>query len=396
MERIIKDEISRLENISKFMEMGNSMFTTAYAFDCFAQAVKHELIYAHSEFMELVNSIDKEGSELIFYYIDYGEDWLAWRDKFQYYARHADEAGIGSKRKWSLWSDERLHPDKMYKKEINENYPNGKFHKIIDLRDKHEIRRNLENLARYMEQLHEKTKFLNAQIATDYFDLKYDEFLALYKKTIIEKLDPDLYNIPSVHLLKNTDEIIWKEGEHLKEIGFERFLRADYNTDRYFYPEGIFNKETAGKYLAKYTKELTSEQKGAFLKYVLVREKVEEFVNNKTKAFSNSQKLSHTERVTKAIETTHTEFSLKKKEFSLLYMVMKATIDEKCSIKKTMGFIKNTNIPSDQKPSESSLKALTTNKKYPDWNIIDSSSEEMERYNKIAKFFLDKYEKMTI
>lgn len=279
MKRIIEKQIKRLQDISKFMEMGNSMFTTCFAFDCFAQAVEHELIYAHSDFMETIKNPLFEESEVMLQYIDYGEDWLKWKEKFQKYARFNDEGGISLTGKWSLWTDEHLHPDKKLQKERDETRTDYLYYKITDYRDKYGLRRKLETLAWYMEQMHELINKLNPQVARNFFDFKYDEYVMFNRKEIDNELDVRFSCIPSMYLKEDTDAIIKKQGDRVKSRRFEQYLQEGYDTNRYFFPNGVLNKEAAGMYLALHTRELSTKQKEEFLKYVYVREKVEEFVS---------------------------------------------------------------------------------------------------------------------
>lgn len=113
--------------------------------------------------------------------------------------------------------------------------------------------------------------------------------------------------------------------------------------------------------------------------------------NGTTLTLSLSE-ISDSERISKAIHATNTKFKLKKKEYSLFYLVIKAVIDHKCTIKQTRIYIRNAGVA--EVPSEGSLKALTTNKNYPNWKISGAGIKEQERYDEIAKFFLESYKSM--
>lgn len=298
IEEEIKEDISRLENLSKLMEIGNSMFTTCFSFDCFAQAVSREAYYAELIFADVVNNLKNEESGMILDYIDCGEDWLKWEKRLKRYAFLYDRAyklnEPGYLDTWSLWTNEKLYTDEKLGKEPpkiwrpylahcpEEEYEPWPEGVPYDLRYKYDLKGMLLSLSSHMGELHEITKIINPQIATDYYDLKHDDYYYFHKNEIEEELQPKLSCVPSVYIKKNTDNLIWEEGVRLKDTGFERFLNEDYNTEKYFYPEGNLDKEAAGKYLAKYTTELSQEQKDAFFRYILVREKVEEFVKEKT------------------------------------------------------------------------------------------------------------------
>lgn len=273
MESIIKSEIERLENISKFMEMGNSMFTTCYAFDCFAKAVKHEIIYARSIFMEIISKLDKDDSELIYYYIDYGENWLKWKEKFTHYASFSDERGFGKFNKWSLWTDKKLYPDKYLKKEMNER---GEYI-VTDYRHKYELNHKLEILAGYMDTIHMKTNVPSPQIAEHYFEFKYDDYCSIHDREVTKELESPLAYALCSNIKTKTDEIIRKEEHRLIEKGI---VKDDFHIDQEFYLEGKLNRKSAGAFLAENARGLSPEQKDTFLRYILIREKVEQFVTD--------------------------------------------------------------------------------------------------------------------
>lgn len=109
------------------------------------------------------------------------------------------------------------------------------------------------------------------------------------------------------------------------------------------------------------------------------------------KNLNGKKVLSKRDAVCVAISKTYEKYKLKKKEFSLFYLVIKAEIDENTTQSEVLELIGRCNIPEEAMPSLSSLKQLTTNKDYPEWKIEGISLSDMERYNDIAKTFLDEY-----
>lgn len=98
--------------------------------------------------------------------------------------------------------------------------------------------------------------------------------------------------------------------------------------------------------------------------------------------------------ISMAIGATFKKFRLKKKEFALFYLVIKGVIDKHCTQEQVLNYIKKADVPSACVPKLSSLKALSSSKDYPDWNIQGVSISEKERYEDIAKYFLDEYNRL--
>lgn len=96
----------------------------------------------------------------------------------------------------------------------------------------------------------------------------------------------------------------------------------------------------------------------------------------------------------KAILTTYNEYKLKKKEFSLFYLVTKGVIDKHCTQEQMLGYINESGIPSDKLPKISSIKALTTNKDYPNWNIQGIGINDKERCDEIGKCFYEEFKRL--
>lgn len=132
---------------------------------------------------------------------------------------------------------------------------------------------------------------------------------------------------------------------------------------------------------------------------LLMKEKEDSisFGNTGIKATHDTTKnvLTQSQAIIQAIFHTHNKYQLKKKEFAIFYLVIKGVINKRTTMKQVLDYISKSNIPSGERPSISSLKAITTNSPYPKWKIQNISIKEKERYDEIAYYFLDLYKELT-
>lgn len=171
-----------------------------------------------------------------------------------------------------------------------------------------------------------------------------------------------------MHNADNYDEVIRKSNE----LGFTQFL------------------ECLEKNYAKIVEILRQTISTSFR--TLPSKETSEILNNIQPEPEN--RLKDSDCIKMAILATYNKYKLLKKEFSLFYLVTKGVIDKHCTQEQMQGYIKESGIPSDKLPSISSMKALTTNKDYPNWNIQGISINDKERCNEIGKFFYEEFKRL--
>lgn len=115
----------------------------------------------------------------------------------------------------------------------------------------------------------------------------------------------------------------------------------------------------------------------------------------KTEEHKQDSPLKESDRIKMSILATYKKYKLNKKEFSIIYLVIKGVIDEHVTMDDVVSYVEEIDVPKDKKPNNSNLKGITSFNKYPNWSIEGVSIKKKERYNDIAEFFLSEYNKLA-